>query len=383
MDDAAFVGVLSASLPGGRWKGPPRQERPPRAVGRWPSTTPSRARGRRPPREAVDHGDVRILSRPGAGPLARTAPARRHRSRVAAQDLDRDVLPRRSRWPDRPAHAARAEPDGRPIVAWSCRSWLPRVLLIRPAERRTKAPPRVEIYNRAWSATRRTRRPLSPLCRTTPSFQPPRGPHLRAGPRITPLLPHRSASGCHRQRVSPASAGSRFPPDGSAILTLVAPTSSAEHKLIGRATQVVLITNDVAGRFRWSRGRPLRERAMAAADQVRARPAATPSSPGCSARRRRFGGVFARFRDVDGNNFSCQLRRGDPSAEAARRASRGKARAERRAHNSRSPGRQTRLFPQSMPALGRSTTPGPASPRTRWAATTTTSSAWAPIAWAS
>jgi catechol 2,3-dioxygenase-like lactoylglutathione lyase family enzyme len=45
------------------------------------------------------------------------------------------------------------------------------------------------------------------------------------------------------------------PPDGTAILTLVAPSPrSLEHKLIGRATQVVLVTADVTGRFHeWSR----------------------------------------------------------------------------------------------------------------------------------
>src|ERR1051325_7050139 len=45
------------------------------------------------------------------------------------------------------------------------------------------------------------------------------------------------------------------PPDGSAILTLVAPKpKSIEHKLIGRATQVVLITADVTARFHeWSK----------------------------------------------------------------------------------------------------------------------------------
>src|SRR5262245_4258322 len=45
------------------------------------------------------------------------------------------------------------------------------------------------------------------------------------------------------------------PPDGTAILALVAPPQgSAEHKLIGRSTHVVLITSDVAGRFQeWSR----------------------------------------------------------------------------------------------------------------------------------
>ena len=40
------------------------------------------------------------------------------------------------------------------------------------------------------------------------------------------------------------------PPDGTAILALVAPPpKSIEHKLIGRATQVVLITADVTGRY--------------------------------------------------------------------------------------------------------------------------------------
>src|SRR3954468_2051633 len=44
--------------------------------------------------------------------------------------------------------------------------------------------------------------------------------------------------------------GSMAPPDGSAVLTLVAPNpKSIEHKLIGRATQVVLITADVTARF--------------------------------------------------------------------------------------------------------------------------------------
>src|SRR5271169_4337181 len=45
------------------------------------------------------------------------------------------------------------------------------------------------------------------------------------------------------------------PPDGTAILALVAPQPrSPEHRFIGRATHVVLITTDVAGRFQeWSR----------------------------------------------------------------------------------------------------------------------------------
>jgi catechol 2,3-dioxygenase-like lactoylglutathione lyase family enzyme len=45
------------------------------------------------------------------------------------------------------------------------------------------------------------------------------------------------------------------PPDGSAILSLIVPKpTSLEYKLIGRATQVVFITEDVTSKFReWSR----------------------------------------------------------------------------------------------------------------------------------
>src|SRR5690349_20455051 len=45
------------------------------------------------------------------------------------------------------------------------------------------------------------------------------------------------------------------PPDGSTVLALIKPKpKSQEAKLIGRATQVVFLTDDVAGRFRdWSK----------------------------------------------------------------------------------------------------------------------------------
>src|SRR5258707_4820284 len=45
------------------------------------------------------------------------------------------------------------------------------------------------------------------------------------------------------------------PPDGTTILAIVAPkTNTAEHKLIGRSTQVVLVTSDVTAKFQqWSR----------------------------------------------------------------------------------------------------------------------------------
>src|ERR1700738_4387446 len=45
------------------------------------------------------------------------------------------------------------------------------------------------------------------------------------------------------------------PPDGSAILALIAPKPSSEqYKLIGRATQVVFVTEDVTAKFlEWSK----------------------------------------------------------------------------------------------------------------------------------
>src|SRR5262245_61697802 len=45
------------------------------------------------------------------------------------------------------------------------------------------------------------------------------------------------------------------PPDGTTILALIAPKGkTAEYKLIGRATQVVLVTSDVAAKFQqWSK----------------------------------------------------------------------------------------------------------------------------------
>src|ERR1700733_12124263 len=41
------------------------------------------------------------------------------------------------------------------------------------------------------------------------------------------------------------------PPDGTAVLTLIQPApDSAASKLIGRATRVVFVTEDVAGKYR-------------------------------------------------------------------------------------------------------------------------------------
>ena len=149
------------------------------------------------------------------------------------------------------------------------------------------------------------------------------------------------------------------PPDGTAILTLVAPKPrSAEHRLIGRATQVVLVTADVAGRFQeWSRkGVHFSSTPRLRRIKYEPTPAADPSSPRLLGEETPvWGGVFARFRDVDGNAFSLvSFDEVTHAVEAARRAAADKLEAERRAAHELAIARQVqaRLFPQSMPALG-------------------------------
>src|SRR5690242_19276836 len=97
------------------------------------------------------------------------------------------------------------------------------------------------------------------------------------------------------------------PPDGSAILALVAPKpDSEEYKLIGRSTQVVFLTEDVFAKFEEWRKRGVRfhhppqthswdvRAAIAKAAGVRFQP---PPA------RHTWGGMLTRFEDVDGNSF--------------------------------------------------------------------------------
>src|SRR6266404_7294911 len=104
------------------------------------------------------------------------------------------------------------------------------------------------------------------------------------------------------------------PPDGTTILTLVAPkTNTAEYKLIGRSTQVVLCTSDVAAKFQqWSKngvrfiGTPRLRRIKYEPARAEASAVAHPASPGRKLLGEEapiWGSVSVRFRDVDGNTF--------------------------------------------------------------------------------
>ena len=125
------------------------------------------------------------------------------------------------------------------------------------------------------------------------------------------------------------------PPDGTAILALVAPKpGSEEYKFIGRSTDIIFVTEDVTAKFQeWS------ERGVSFHHP--------PQTP-------RWGGIFTRFEDLDGNSFGLAGRdEVSQQIEAQRRAVAGKLEAERRADRELEIAKQVqaRLFPQTLPPL--------------------------------
>jgi len=151
------------------------------------------------------------------------------------------------------------------------------------------------------------------------------------------------------------------PPDGSTVISLVAPSpESREYLLIGRPTGVVFITENVLAKFdQWRRKgveftyRPrLRrisyESAIRLPHDSAAAAAPAPQDPPV------WGGVFARFRDLDGNIYSLvgfdEVNR---QFEAHRRAAAEKLEAERRAAHELAIANQVqaRLFQQPQPPL--------------------------------
>ena len=126
------------------------------------------------------------------------------------------------------------------------------------------------------------------------------------------------------------------PPDGNAVLALVAPPrKSEEYKLIGRSRHAVLITEeDVVAKFEEWEKRGVRFH----------HPPQTTL----------WGGIFTRFDDVDGNSIA--LVGGNDfvrQIEAQRRAAAEKLEAERRAAQELEIAKQVqaRLFPQTLPQL--------------------------------
>src|SRR5215831_5486033 len=150
------------------------------------------------------------------------------------------------------------------------------------------------------------------------------------------------------------------PPDGSANLTLVAPERDSEHfKLIGKPTHVTFVTEDVLAKFReWSaRGVRFqvnpRLRRLRYPVKVRASSSRETQPPG-EEHPPIWGGVYARFRDLDGNSFSLvSFDEITHAVEAQRRAIAERLEAERRAAQELDIAKQVqaRLFPQTLPPL--------------------------------
>jgi catechol 2,3-dioxygenase-like lactoylglutathione lyase family enzyme len=125
------------------------------------------------------------------------------------------------------------------------------------------------------------------------------------------------------------------PPDGHTVLALLAPKPCADQgTLLGRATGVIFITDDLQAKFdEWSqRGVRFRE----------------------PPRVERWGGTLAEFEDIDGNSFalvSVDIVSRELESQRRRRAER--AEAERRLAHELDIARQVqaRLFPQNLPSI--------------------------------
>ena len=151
------------------------------------------------------------------------------------------------------------------------------------------------------------------------------------------------------------------PPDGGTVLTLIAPKpNSLEYKLIGRATQVVFVTEDVAAKFaEWSK-RGVRFRHTPRLRRVKFdRPDPAWRSSGAVPQQLErqepvWGGVFTRFEDVDRNSFALvSFDAVSQAVEAQRRAASQRLELERRASQELEIAKQVqaRLFPQTLPQL--------------------------------
>jgi serine phosphatase RsbU (regulator of sigma subunit)/catechol 2,3-dioxygenase-like lactoylglutathione lyase family enzyme len=155
------------------------------------------------------------------------------------------------------------------------------------------------------------------------------------------------------------------PPDGSTLLALVTPSATSPlYKLIGRSTNVVFITEDVTSKyFEWSRRgvvfshTPRLRRIQYRREEREAEAQANAGehdAPMLGEYENIWGGVYTRFRDVDGNSFSLvSFDEISHALEAQRRADAEKLETERRVARELQIAKevQARLFPQKRPAI--------------------------------
>jgi len=150
------------------------------------------------------------------------------------------------------------------------------------------------------------------------------------------------------------------PPDGTAVLTLLAPDlDSDEYKLIGRPTDVVFVTEDVVATYTQWRRRGVRFRHTPRLRRIKPQTqagggTASGSSILLGKQAPVWGGVFTRFEDPDRNSFTLvSFDEMTQALEAQRRAAAEKLESERRVAHELEIAKQVqaRLFPQSLPPL--------------------------------
>ena len=168
------------------------------------------------------------------------------------------------------------------------------------------------------------------------------------------------------------------PPDGSTLLSLITPSATSPlYKLIGRSTNVVFITEDVTAKyFEWSkrgvvfshtprlrriqyrreeRGTEEQETQTGRGGSAPAKALPAPlGAPMLGEHENIWGGVYTRFRDMDGNSFSLvSFDEITQALETQRRAVAEKLEQERRAARELEIAKevQARLFPQKRPPV--------------------------------
>jgi serine phosphatase RsbU (regulator of sigma subunit)/catechol 2,3-dioxygenase-like lactoylglutathione lyase family enzyme len=148
------------------------------------------------------------------------------------------------------------------------------------------------------------------------------------------------------------------PPDGTAVLALVAPApASREQKLIGRSTGIVFVAEDVVAKYEEWRRRGVRflfTPRLRRVDYRRSPPAREPGFESDVRRSPVWGGVFTRFKDIDGNTFELVgFDVVNREIEARRRHIADRLESERRAAQELEIAKQVqaRLFPQRHPTL--------------------------------
>jgi phosphoserine phosphatase RsbU/P len=144
------------------------------------------------------------------------------------------------------------------------------------------------------------------------------------------------------------------PPDGATVLILIQPPPhSLQSQLIGRATQVAFVTENLPATYRTWRSRGVRFRGTPRLRRVAFEPAGSPAAASDD-HSTAWGGAFARFEDLDHNSFALvSLDEVSRAVEAQRQAAAERREAERRAVHELEIARQvqSRLFPQRLPEL--------------------------------